>query len=141
MQLIACISFLAALHATTSPNSFPAALILSILVIFQGFWFVNMGFVLWVPSLVPRGCFNQSMNLTGGAVVCGGREADLRARALANLQFCWIFSSISILVASISVIFGRQLTLRRTVEYEQLSNRSGSHDDRIATVGCKQIQL
>ncbi|KAK6143506.1 hypothetical protein DH2020_023854 [Rehmannia glutinosa] len=120
------------------------AFILSISVMFQGFWFVNMGFVLWVPDFVPRGCVNQAMNpsdgVMRGAVICGSPEFDSRARALANLQFCWILSSILIFVASMCVVFGRQWKSRRqSVEYEQLS--SPGVRDPIATVGFKQIQL
>ncbi|GFP85446.1 transmembrane protein 45b [Phtheirospermum japonicum] len=144
MQLVVCVSFLAALYATTNLNSFLVALILSISIVFQGCWFINMGFVLWVPSFVPLGCVDRPMGLNDeimhGAVVCGTQEADLRARALANLQFCWILSLILIFVASICVVFGRQFILRRqSVEYEQLSSR-GTHDT-LGAVGCKQIQL
>ncbi|KAI3448077.1 hypothetical protein Pfo_004742 [Paulownia fortunei] len=144
MQLIVCASFLAALYATAHPTSFPAALILSISVVFQGCWFINMGFMLWVPDFVPRGCVTQPMNpsnsIMHGAVICETHEADLRARALTNLQFCWILSSILIFMASICIAFGRQCTGRRqSLEYEQLSS-PGAHDP-LATVGFKQIQL
>lgn len=145
MQLIVCVSFLAALYATASPSSFPAALILSVSVVFQGCWFINMGFMLWLPDFVPRGCTTQPMNSSSnsimhGAVVCETHEADSRARALANLQFCWILSSILIFMASTCIAFGRQVTRRRqSLDYEQLSS-PGAHD-LVATVGLKQIQL
>ncbi|KAL8553304.1 hypothetical protein ACS0TY_001830 [Phlomoides rotata] len=138
MQLIVCVSLLASLCATASPSSFPAALILSISVAFQGCWFINMGFMLWVPDFFPRGCGTQAMNPNSssmhGAVVCGTHEADSRARALANLQFCWIFSSILVLTVSVCMCFGRLRRQRKqSAEYEQL--------DPIAAVGFKQIQL
>ncbi|PIN08285.1 hypothetical protein CDL12_19138 [Handroanthus impetiginosus] len=144
MQLIVCVSFLAALSATTFPTSFPAALVLATSVVFQGCWFINMGFMLWVPDLAPRGCVTQPMNdsnsIIHGAVVCGSQEADLRAKALANLQFCWILSTILIFLASVCIGFGRQFTSRRQrVEYEQLSS-PGAHEP-LTTVGFKQIQL
>ncbi|KAL3651786.1 hypothetical protein CASFOL_004788 [Castilleja foliolosa] len=144
MQLVVCVSFVTALYATTNLHSFPVALLLSMSVIFQGCWFINMGFVLWVPSFVPRGCVDRPMGLSDEimkrAVVCGTQEADLRARALANLQFCWTLSSILIIVACICVVYGRKFELRRqSVEYEQISSR-GAHDT-LGDVGCKQIQL
>lgn len=146
MQLIVCVSFLAALSATASPTSFPAALVLSISVVFQGCWFINMGLVLWDPDFVPRGCATVPMKnpsssvVHGGAVVCGTHQADLRARALANLQFCWIMSSILIFMASICIAFGRRCTSRRqSLEYEQLSSPGAR--DPLSTVGLKQIQL
>ncbi|KAL0454203.1 UNVERIFIED_CONTAM: hypothetical protein Slati_0759500 [Sesamum latifolium] len=141
MQLIVCISFLAAIYATISPTSFPAALFLSTSVVFQGCWFINMGFMLWLPNFVPRGCVTQTTNLiANGAVVCGTHEADLRARALANLQFCWILSSILIFMASVCIAFGRRLTRRRQSEYERLPSPA-SHDPPLAAGGFKQIQL
>ncbi|KAL0412521.1 UNVERIFIED_CONTAM: hypothetical protein Sradi_1453800 [Sesamum radiatum] len=146
MQLIVCVSFLAAIYATISPTSFPAALVLSTSVVFQGCWFINMGFMLWLPNFVPRGCVTQTTNLSNGiivngAVICGTHEADLRARALANLQFCWILSSILIFMASICIAFGRRWTARRQSEYEQLPC-PGSHDPPLAAAGgFKQIQL
>lgn len=144
MQLIVCVSFLATLCATVYPSSFPAALILSISVVFQGCWFINMGFMLWVPDFVPRGCATQAMNPSTssmhGAVVCGTHEADSRARALANLQFCWILSSILVLTVSVCMALGRVCTQRRqSVEYEQVLS-PGAHDP-LAAVGFKQIQL
>lgn len=141
MQLIVCISFLAALYATASPSSFPAALTLAISVVFQGCWFINMGFMLWLPDFVPRGCTTQSMNSSSnnmhGAVVCETTEADSRARALANLQFCWILSLILVFMVSSCIAFGRQVSRRRqSLDYERLST-PGAHD----SVGLKQIQL
>lgn len=134
MQLIVCVSFLASLCATAAPSSFPAALILSISVVFQGCWFINMGFVLWVPDFVPRGCASATQGMHG-AVVCGSHEEDLRARAFANLQFCWIFSSILVLTVSVCMLFGRlRAQTRQSVEYEQLCLSSPA-------VGFKQIQL
>ncbi|KAJ6692604.1 PROTEINASE INHIBITOR I4 SERPIN (DUF716)-RELATED [Salix purpurea] len=51
---------LSALAATSFPKSFPAALVLSISVVFQGCWFMNMGFMLWFPDFVPEGCVMKS---------------------------------------------------------------------------------
>nr|GMD84337.1 transmembrane protein 45B-like [Ipomoea batatas] len=52
LQIIVCISLMAALFVTTFPAVFPAALVLSVSVVFQGCWFVNMGFMLWVPRWI-----------------------------------------------------------------------------------------
>ena len=54
------VSFVDALVTTSFPTSFPAALVLSIVVVFQGCWFMNMGFMLWIPEFVPKGCKFQS---------------------------------------------------------------------------------
>ena len=84
------------------PTSFPAALVLSTAVVFQGCWFMNMGFMLWVPEFVPKGCKAQlTESSMHSAVACASHEADLRARALANMQFSWMLSGILILVGSL----------------------------------------
>lgn len=145
MQLIVCVSFLAVLYATASPSSFPTALILSISVVFQGLWFINMGFMLWVPDFIPQGCSTQLMDrskssIMHGAVVCETKEAESRARAFANLQFCWILSSILVFMAGFCAVFGRKARGRRqSLDYEELSS-PGAHD-HLSTVGLKQIQL
>ncbi|XP_073026166.1 uncharacterized protein [Primulina eburnea] len=145
MQLIVCISFFASLSAITFPTSFPTALILSVSVVFQGFWFINMGLILWVPKFIPQGCSMESLDpingIIHGAVVCETNLADLRARALANLQFCWIFAAILIFKASICIYFGRRCKPagRQGLEYGQLS--TGAVHDHLASFGFMQIQL
>lgn len=105
LQLVVFVSLVAALSATSFPTCFLSALVLSNSVVFQGCWFVNMGFMLWSPDFVPQGCTMQlaEANSTDmhGAITCGSSEADSRARALANLQFSWILSGILILTGSI----------------------------------------
>ncbi|KAF2305852.1 hypothetical protein GH714_008412 [Hevea brasiliensis] len=58
----------------------------------------DQGFVLWVPEFMPEGCAARfaeaSTHDMHGAVTCGSIDADLRARALANLQFSWTLSGI-----------------------------------------------
>ncbi|KAK4860017.1 hypothetical protein QYF36_015938 [Acer negundo] len=104
------------------------ALILSISVVFQGCWFVNMGFVLWDPQFVPQGCTKQLAEAINsnmhGAVICGSHEADFRARALANLQFSWILCGIWIFTGSIFLMSARKYAPRnQSIEYEQLNSK------------------
>ncbi|KAL5788479.1 hypothetical protein ACOSP7_005428 [Xanthoceras sorbifolium] len=128
LQLIVFVSLVAALSAACFPTNFPAALILSISVVLQGCWFVDMGFVLWDPQFVPQGCTKQlagaiSSNMHG-AVTCGSHEADFRARALANLQFSWILSVIWIFTGSVFLISARKYAPRiQSTEYEQLHSK------------------
>lgn len=129
LQLIVFISLVAALSATSFPTCFLSSLVLSISVVFQGCWFVNMAFMLWSPDFVPQGCTMQLAEPNGtdmhGAITCGSREADFRARALANLQFSWILSSILILTGSICLILAKKCSPRNkaTTKYEQLHSR------------------
>lgn len=128
LQLILFVSLVAALSAACFPTNFPAALILSVSVVLQGCWFVNMGFVLWDPLFVPQGCSNQlaeaiSSHMHGG-VTCGSPEADFRARALANLQFSWILSVIWIFTGFVFLVSARKYAPRsQSTQYERLHSK------------------
>lgn len=127
LQLIVFVSLVAALAATVFPNSFNAAIVLSISVIFQGCWFINMGFVLWIPAFVPEGCVMNMASKNGnemhGAVTCGTKEADFRARGLANLQFSWILSAIMIFAGVVCLKLARKFTIVNRLEYERIQSK------------------
>ncbi|CAI9265658.1 unnamed protein product [Lactuca saligna] len=128
MQLIVFISLLSSLSVTTFRSNFPSSLVLSISVAFQGFWFINMGFMLWVPEFAPKGCTirlghggDSDMH---GAVVCGTHDAFLRARALANLQFSWILAGVLIFVGCVCLFFPKKIANRgQSIQYERLHSR------------------
>lgn len=149
LQIIVFVSLLAAIATTCFPKSFAAALVLSISVMFQGCWFLNMGFMLWVPAFVPQGC---SMNDLGnktksgghhnhgmvGAISCGSHEADFRARALANLQFSWIFCVIMVVSGIVCLKMARRSSISdRLVEYQRLHSKV--MDSTITTEGLKLV--
>lgn len=143
LQLIVFVSLMAAMCSTSFPTSFPSSLVLSVSVVFQGCWFVNMGFMLWFPEFAPRGCVVQlaadddSGGNMHGAVLCGTDEASLRAKALANLQFSWILAGILIFMGCVCFNYARKSTPRRqSIEYEQLHSRGA--DVPIAITGFKQ---
>ncbi|CAI8616680.1 unnamed protein product [Vicia faba] len=127
LQLIVFVSLVAALAATVFPNSFNAAIVLSISVIFQGCWFINMGFMLWIPAFVPEGCVmnmaSKSGNEMHGAVTCETKEADFRARGLANLQFSWILSAIMIFAGVVCLKLARKFTIVNRLEYERIQSK------------------
>lgn len=130
LQLIVFVSLITALAATSFQNSFPTALVLSISVVFQGCWFMNMGLMLWVPEFVPQGCIvHLPLTSNGnihGAVTCGSHEASVRARALANLQFSWILSGILVFASCICLKLAPKCTPRgQSTEYEQLNSKIG----------------
>ncbi|KAL2928327.1 Transmembrane protein 45B [Bienertia sinuspersici] len=147
LQLIVSVSLLAAVTITVFPGSFPSALVLSGSVVFQGCWFLNMGFMLWVPKFVPKGCFMQhdhdkatsnDMHMMHGAVSCGSPEADFRARALANLQFSWILAGILMYAAFSCVIFAKKGAppVQQVTAYEKLQHRRS--DSRVDIEYSKQ---
>ncbi|KAJ0680597.1 hypothetical protein HanPI659440_Chr16g0625961 [Helianthus annuus] len=142
MQLIVFVSLLSAISTTIFPSSFPSSLVLSISVVFQGLWFINMGFLLWVPELVPKGCTlrlghggDSDMH---GAVICGTHDAGLRAQALANLQFSWILAGILIFVGCICSFFPKKIAPRaQSIEYERLNSRIA--EIPLSVAGFKQV--
>lgn len=142
LQLVVFVSLLTAVAITVFPGSFPTALVLSGSVVFQGCWFINMGFMLWVPKFVPKGCFMQhdkansnEMHMVHGAVYCGSPEADFRARALANLQFSWILAGILMFTGFSCVILAKKGAprVRQLTAYEQLQHRKS---DSSVAIDC-----
>lgn len=128
LQLIVLVSFVSSLAAICIPTSFPASLVLAISVTFQGCWFMDMGFFLWVPEFVPKGCTTQSIyaskELVHGAVTCGSSDADSRARALANLQFSWMLAGILFLTGSLCLkLAGNCTESGQHTEYERLQGK------------------
>ncbi|KAF8048778.1 hypothetical protein N665_2407s0005 [Sinapis alba] len=142
LQLIAFVSFSSALASASFPKSFSAALVFSVSVMFQGCWFLNMGFMLWVPGYVPRGCVSNTTSsetrsvVHGSAVACESPGAEVRAKALANLQFSWILSAVLIITCALCLKFSCKVMLpknRSSSEYERLC-RQGSDRSPALTV-------
>ncbi|KAJ4845113.1 hypothetical protein Tsubulata_030346 [Turnera subulata] len=81
-------------------------------------------------SVVSQGCVMQvakaSTSEVHGAVTCESPDADLRAKALANLQFSWKLAVISLFTGFIFVKLARIRpcsSRNQSTEYEQLRNR------------------
>lgn len=102
LQLPICVGVLAALTEIAAPKAFIVSFLRSVAILFQGLWFVQMGLTLYVPSLVPTGC-ELLREQRHWEVRCGslGSEADMRAKALANLYFSWYL--VAALLFSISL--------------------------------------
>ncbi|KAG6509957.1 uncharacterized protein LOC121977421 [Zingiber officinale] len=88
LQTVIAVSLATTLLGLARPRSFLLGFVRSASIAFQGLWFVVMGFMLWTPSLISKGCF---MNLEEGhrVVRCHTTEALDRAKSLVNLQFSW----------------------------------------------------
>ncbi|XP_047073056.1 transmembrane protein 45B-like [Lolium rigidum] len=100
MQLVVTASLVLTSATVVLPRSFPVAVVRSATVLFQGLWFVVMGFVLWVPSLVPTGCHGaEGSAAMHSAVACSTKEATRRAMAMANLQFSWVLAAVWVVTA------------------------------------------
>ncbi|KAJ4972159.1 hypothetical protein NE237_005258 [Protea cynaroides] len=91
LQVVILVSLITTLMGITYRKSFLVSFIRSLSICFQGAWLILMGFVLWTPGLVPKGCF---MNLEEGHLVvrCKTDEALHRAKSLVNIQFSWFLA-------------------------------------------------
>ncbi|KAL5728613.1 hypothetical protein ACHQM5_001680 [Ranunculus cassubicifolius] len=126
LQVIVLFSAVSAAAMTSFPNSVLPPFVLSISVLFQGCWFINMGCMLWVPWFVPKGCMvrMEGGNDMHGAVICIKDEAFHRATGFANLQFSLILAGIMILTACLCLILaGKCMAKRQSIEYERLHSR------------------
>ncbi|KAM1043361.1 hypothetical protein ACFX13_035475 [Malus domestica] len=117
LQLIVFASVMAAVTATCFRTNLPAALVLSISVVFQGCWFMNMGFMLRVSRFAPKGCAVHFVEGNGdsmlGAVTCGTRCTCLK-------------------------FAGKCIPREVSIEYEQLQSRGA--DVPIAINDFKEVR-
>lgn len=138
LQVIVFGSLVSSLSTTSFPSSFPAALVLAISVVFQGCWFLNMGFMLWFPKFVPQGCvvdLDDSKNMHG-AVTCLTREAGSRAMALANMQFSWILAGVMIFTSCVCLKYARNFKPRGESTVYELLHSTGANVS-VAITGFK----
>lgn len=138
LQVIVFGSLVSSLSTTSFPSSFPAALVLAMSVVFQGCWFLNMGFMLWFPKFVPQGCvvdLDDSKNMHG-AVTCLTREAGSRAMALANMQFSWILAGVMIFTSCVCLKYARNFKPRGESTVYELLHSTGANVS-VAITGFK----
>ncbi|CAL0334622.1 unnamed protein product [Lupinus luteus] len=103
LQLVIIVSLLTTLMGISMPRSFLISFVRSLSIFFQGLWFILMGFMLWTPSLIPKGCF---MNFEEGhnVVRCNDHGALHRAISLVNIQFSLCFILVTIFGMSLYVL-------------------------------------
>ncbi|XP_043692371.1 transmembrane protein 45B-like [Telopea speciosissima] len=127
LQVIILVSLFTTLMGITHPKSFLVSFIRSLSICFQGVWFVFMGFMLWTPGLIPKGCF---LNLEEGHLVvrCKTDESLHRAKSLVNLQFSWFFAMF--VVFAMVFYLGLLRNYPEKVEYWPLEkvDEDGSED-------------
>lgn len=129
LQIIVAVSLSATLLEVQFPQSFLMATVRSASVVFQGAWFVHMGFMLWVPAFVPKGC-RMERSRGHGIVQCANDEASMRAKALANLQFNWYLAAILVF----TVILYARIAGKYSNEtaYQPLERKTGNKSDKTA---------
>lgn len=106
LQLVILVSLTTTMMGIGLPKSFLVSFVRSVSIFFQGVWLMVMGFMLWTPSLIPKGCF---MNQEEGhqVVRCSSHEALHRAISLVNIQFSWYLIGITVFAMSLYLFLVR----------------------------------
>ncbi|CAI9761349.1 unnamed protein product [Fraxinus pennsylvanica] len=118
LQIAIFSSLVTTLLGINYPKSFLNSFARSISIMFQGVWLMVMGFMLWTPEFIPKGCF---MNLEEDhqVVRCQGEEALGRAKSLVNIQFSWYVVGMTTFSVSLYLIMIKLYPQK--VEYRALS--------------------
>ncbi|KAI3434223.1 uncharacterized protein J3R85_006679 [Psidium guajava] len=127
LQIVILVSFLTTLMGIGLPNSFLVSFVKSTSIFFQGAWLMAMGFMLWTPKLMPRGCF---INLEEGhqVVRCQTERALHRAKSLVNIEFSWFLIWISIFAVSLYLVMVR-VHAGSSVDYQSLIEADELNED------------
>ncbi|KAL8058060.1 hypothetical protein ABFX02_04G223700 [Erythranthe guttata] len=118
LQIAISTSLLTTLLGINYHKSFLNSFVRSTSVMLQGVWLMVMGYMLWTPSLIPKGCF---MNLEEGhkVVRCHGEEALERAKSLVNIQFSWYVLGVTIFAVIVYLVMVK--LYHEKIEYQSLS--------------------
>ncbi|KAH9740731.1 proteinase inhibitor I4 serpin (DUF716) [Citrus sinensis] len=129
LQIVVLVSLITTLLGIGYPKSFLVSFVRSASIFFQGAWFILMGYMLWTPSLIPKGCFINSEE--GHQVVrCHGAEALHRAKSLVNLQFSWFLIGVTIFSVSLYLVLDKFYGDQK-VEYSSLTREEDEDSDDV----------
>lgn len=118
LQIIIVLCLATTLLGINYPQSFEISFVRSLSILFQGLWLMVMGFMLWIPQLIPKGCFLNSED--GHQVVrCHDNEALHRAKALVNIEFSWYIIGVTIFAVTIYLMLLKFYPEK--AEYESLT--------------------
>jgi ABC-type multidrug transport system permease subunit len=126
LQILVVVSLATTLMGIGNPKSFLISFVRSVSIMFQGVWLMVMGFMLWTPQLLPKGCF---LHLEEGhkVVRCSGDEALHRAKSLINIQFSWYLIGITILAVCFYLVLVKAYDEK--VEYASLTKEEEQEEE------------
>ncbi|EEF31507.1 conserved hypothetical protein [Ricinus communis] len=117
LQFTVVISLATTLLGIGLPKSFLVSFVRSVSIVFQGVWLTVMGYMLWTPELIPKGC--SLLNEDGHKIVrCSSQDALNRAKSLVNIQFSWFL--IGITISSVTFYLGLVKRYGKRVMYSSL---------------------
>jgi hypothetical protein len=119
LQILIFISLLTTLLGITMQKNFIISFVRSLSIFFQGLWLMVMGFMLWTPSLISKGCF---MNLEEGhkVVRCSDHESLHRAISLVNILFSWFVIIVAVFGVSLYLVLTKYYDGDFKVQYFSL---------------------
>ncbi|XP_022754337.1 transmembrane protein 45A-like [Durio zibethinus] len=131
LQSAIVVSLFTTLMGIGLPKSFIVSFIRSLSILYQGVWLIVMGYMLWTPELIPKGCFIHSEE--GHQVVrCSSDEALHRAKSLVNIQFSWTLIAITIFAMSFYLVlvklYGEHAEYSTLTKEEDLELEEDSDD-------------
>ncbi|XP_057753786.1 uncharacterized protein LOC130973325 [Arachis stenosperma] len=125
LQLLVLISLLSTLLGIGMQRNFLVSFVRSISIFFQGIWLMTMGFMLWTPGLIPKGCF---MNLEEGhkVVRCRDDMSLYRANSLVTIQFSWFFIVVTVFAVSLYIVL---VKFYKKIEYFPTMNEEEEEEE------------
>lgn len=127
-QILVFVSLSTTLIGIGLPNSFFVNFVRSLSIFSQGLWKIVMGFMLWTPSLIPKGCFLNDEN--GHKVVrCSSHEALHRANSLVHIEFSWFIIAVTIFAVSLYLVLAN--VYGEKVHYFSLENEDEGLNDEV----------
>lgn len=127
LQIVIFVSLVTTLLGIGYPNSFLNGFVRSFSILFQGVWFIVMGFMLWTPEYIPKDCF---LNLEEGhhVVRCHSHEAVERAKSLVNISFSWYLVGVTIFCLSVYLVMTQKMLPENVVpKYQSLTKFEDEH--------------
>ncbi|KAB1227899.1 Transmembrane protein 45A [Morella rubra] len=126
LQILILVSLVTSLMGIGLPKSFLVSFVRSVSILFQGVWLMFMGFMLWTPGLIPKGCF---MHHEEGHVVvrCSGDASLHRAISLVNIEFSWYLIGITIFTMCLYLFVVK--TYGEKTEYVSLTKELEEQDE------------
>nr|QGN65308.1 mitochondrial carrier protein [Oryza punctata] len=128
LQVVVAACLATALLGIGYPRSFAVSLVRSACIAFHGLWLAVIGAMVWVPSLVPKGC--ALVREDGRDTVrCHSKESLHRAKALANLQFGWYLSFMTVFVVALYLYVCNRYPAAEAAAYAPLRKVGDGDDD------------
>ncbi|XP_073147750.1 uncharacterized protein [Henckelia pumila] len=127
LQIAIFVSLSTTLLGISYPQSFLNSFVRSASIMFQGVWLVVMGYMLWTPSLLPKGCF-INLEESHDVVRCHDKESLERAKSLVNIQFSWYITVMTIFVVALYLFMIKLYHKKVDIEYS-LTNYVAEEDE------------